>query len=154
MIPMQLVLRRAVVVAAVVLSLAVGVLAVRAAAAWTASSAPLTAAPVSAKTLALQLADEQARSAALEENLSALSVQTTDLATALQAARDQVANDAKTAKQLEAKLAAAKKKLMALNRSIQLAAARASTAARPSTASSSGSGEQEHEEDEEDEEDD
>lgn len=146
MIPMQLVLRRAVVVAAVVLSLAVGVLAVRAAAAWTASSAPLTAAPVSAKTLALQLADEQARSVALEENLSALSSQTTDLAAALQAAQGQIANDAKTARQLEAKLAAAKKKLMALNRSIQLAAARASTAARPSTASS-GSGEQEDEED-------
>ncbi len=132
MIPMQLVLRRAVVVAAVVLSLAVGVLAVRAAAAWTASAAPLTAAPVSAKTLALQLADEQARSVTLEENLSALSAQTTDLATALQAAQDQIANDARTARQLEAKLAVAKKKLLALNRSIQLAATRASTAARSS----------------------
>jgi peptidoglycan hydrolase CwlO-like protein len=137
MIPIQLVLRRAVVVAAVVLSLAVGVLAVRAAAIWTASAAPLTAAPVSAKTLAVQLADEQARSAALEENLSALSSQTNELAAALQAAQDQIVNDAKTARQLEAKLAAAKKKLMALNRSIQLAADRSTTTATSSGGSTS-----------------
>jgi Skp family chaperone for outer membrane proteins len=109
MISMKLMLRRAIVVMAVALSLAVGGLAVRAASAWTASEAPLAAAPVSVKTLAQQLADEQARSAALEDHLTALTGQSGDLALALKAARDRAAGDAKAAQILQAKLAATKR---------------------------------------------
>jgi Skp family chaperone for outer membrane proteins len=108
MISMKLVLRRAMVVMAVALSLAVGGLAVRAASAWTAAEAPLAAAPVSVKTLAQQLADEQARSAALESHLAALSSQSSDLSVALKAARARAAVDATAARNLQAKLAAAK----------------------------------------------
>ncbi len=107
--------RRAMVIAAVVLSLSIGVLAVRAAAAWTAASAPLTVAPVSAMALAQKLADEQDRSAALEAQLTALINQTTELTAALKVADERIASDARTAKDLRAKLAAARKKLTALN---------------------------------------
>lgn len=109
MISMKLVLRRAMVVMAVALSLAVGGLAVRAASAWTAAEAPLAAAPVSVKTLAQQLADEQARSAALEAHLAALSGQSGDLSVALKAARARAAVDATAARNLQAKLAATKR---------------------------------------------
>jgi Skp family chaperone for outer membrane proteins len=109
MIPMKLLLRRAMVVMAVALSLAVGGLAVRAASAWTAAEAPLAAAPVSVNTLAQQLADEQARSATLESHLAALTGQSSDLAIALKAARARAANDAKAARNLQAKLAATKR---------------------------------------------
>lgn len=108
MISMKLMVRRTIVVLSVALSLAVGGLAVRAASAWTASEAPLAAAPISVKTLAQQLADEQARSAALENHLTALTGQSGDLAIALKAARDRAAGDARAAQILQAKLAAAK----------------------------------------------
>ena len=126
----RLLVRRIAIVAAVVLTLALAGLAVRAAAAWTAASAPLDLPPVSAKTLAQQLSDEQARSASLEAQLSALLNQSTDLTDALQMARDRATLDAKTAKDLQAQLAAAKKKLAAMQRAAQLARTHA---AAPST---------------------
>lgn len=126
----RLLLRRIAVIVAVVLSLALAGLAVRAAAAWTAASAPLDLPPVSAKTLAQQLSDEQARSASLEAQLSALMNQSTELTDALQMARDRATLDAKTAKDLQAQLEAAKKKLAAMQRAARMArAARAAAAA-------------------------
>lgn len=115
-------LRRAGIIAAVVLSLSVGALAVRAAAAWTAASAPLTIAPVSAAALAQKLADEQDRSAALEQQLSALTAQTSELTAALKAADERIASDAQTARTLRDKLASARKKLLAMNRDARQAA--------------------------------
>jgi hypothetical protein len=116
MMSTRLVVRRIAIVVAVVVSLAIGGLAVRAAAVWTAASAPLDLPPVSAKAVTQQLSDEQARSAALEAQLSALLNQSTDLTDALQMARDRATADAKTAKDLQAQLDAAKKKVAALER--------------------------------------
>lgn len=116
MILVKLAIRRTLVIAAVVLSLAVGGLAVRAASAWTAASAPLDVPPVSAKTLSQQLVDEQNRSAQLEAQLTALLNQSNDLTDALQMARDRATADGKTAKNLQAQLAAAQKRLAALQR--------------------------------------
>ena len=128
MISMKLVLRRTMVVMSVALSLAVGGLAVRAASAWTASEAPLAAAPVSVKTLAQQLADEQARSAALEDHLTALTGQSSDLSLALKAANARAAGDANAAKILQAKLAGAKRLAV---RPAQVVLVRARPAASP-----------------------
>jgi Skp family chaperone for outer membrane proteins len=130
MISMKLVLRRAMVVMAVALSLAVGGLAVRAASAWTAAEAPLAAAPVSVKTLAQQLADEQARSATLESHLAALSGQSGDLSVALKAARARAAADAKAARILRDKLAATKS-LAARQTRVKPAASRPAVATQP-----------------------
>ena len=140
-------LRRAAVIAAVVLSLSVGALAVRAAAAWTAASAPLTVAPVSAAALAQKLADEQDRSAALEQQLSALTAQTTELTAGLKAADERIASDAQTAKTLRDKLASARKKLLALNRAAAQRAARsapATSAGRPPVGDDDHDGDPDH----------
>src|SRR4249920_2906137 len=101
MIELRLLARRAMVV------VAVGAMAVRAAAVWTESSAPLTVAPGSVASLTQRLADDQARSAALEEQLAALTAQTEDLTAALKSATDRIAKDAKTARTMRVKLAAA-----------------------------------------------
>ena len=102
-------LRRLAVIGAVVVSLSVAGLAVRAAAAWTASSAPPTVAPVSATQLSRQLADEQARSAALDRQLTAMSDQMVQLSAALTMATDRMTTDATNAKELRAKLLAARR---------------------------------------------
>lgn len=109
MTPIRLIFRRAAVVAAAGLSLTVGGIAVRAAAAWTAAEAPLNAAPLSVTTLAQQLADEQARSVALQNQLSALTSQSGDLSAALKGARARAVADAREAKALQGRLAAARR---------------------------------------------
>ena len=134
----RMLLRRATIVAAVALTLSIGGLAVRAAAVWTAASAPLTVAPESATGLAQQLADEQARSAALEQQLTALADQTTDLTAALQTASERIASDAQTAKTLRDKLAAARKRLAAMVRATRPAAT--SPAAAPARSGGGGGG--------------
>ncbi len=139
MIELRLLARRTMVVVAVVLSLAVGAMAVRAAAVWTEASAPLTVAPESVSSLTQRLADEQARSAALEEHLTALTAQTEELTAALKSATDRIAKDARTAKTLRDKLAAAKKKLAAMNRAAGRSSGKTATAA---TAPSGGGGEE------------
>ncbi len=109
MTPIRLIFRRAAVVAAAGLSLTVGGIAVRAAAAWTAAEAPLNAAPLSVTTLAQQLADEQARSVALQKQLSSLTSQSGDLSAALKGARARAVADAREAKALQGRLAAARR---------------------------------------------
>lgn len=142
MMTTRILIRRAAVIAAVTLSLALGALAVRAAADWTAASAPLTVKPESAASLTQKLADEQARSAALEQQLASLTGQTDSLTTALTSAGDRIASDAQTAKALRAKLAAAQKKLAALNRAAQRSGRNVSAPrkATSSTRPSSGGG--------------
>jgi septal ring factor EnvC (AmiA/AmiB activator) len=140
MIGLRLLARRAVVVVAVILSLAVGAMAVRAAAVWTQASAPLTVAPESVAALTQRLADEQARSAALEEHLTTLTAQTEELTVALKSATDRIAKDAKTAKALRDKLAAAKRKLAAMNRAAGRSSARVATSASASGGGGGGGG--------------
>ena len=146
----RMLLRRIAVISAVVVSLAVAGLAVRAAAAWTASSAAPTVAPLSATQLSRQLGDEQARSAALEQQLTVLSDQTVQLSEALASATDRMATDAKSARALRAKLLAAQRKLVALNRAAQRSASRAPAPARSVGGSGSAGSGTDHDHDEDD----
>ena len=98
----------------------------------------MTVAPESAAGLTQKLADEQARSAALAEQLAGLTGQTTELTAALTSASDRITSDAKSAKTLRDKLAGARKKLAAMNRAAQQAAVRPAPA--KSSGSSSGGG--------------
>jgi DNA repair exonuclease SbcCD ATPase subunit len=116
-------LRRPAVLLGVVLALFAGAATIRAAAAWTAASSPLVSKPPSVESLQSALAAEQARSIALQAQLDELAAGSTDLAAALQAARDRIAEDASQAKALQANLKAAKAKLTTLERSIRQARA-------------------------------
>ena len=71
----SLLVRRSVTIVGVALAIIVGFGTIRVAAAWTAASAPLVVAPTTAATLQGRLADEQTRSAALTDQLTALAVQ-------------------------------------------------------------------------------
>ena len=142
-------IRRTLTVIVAVAALLLGFAAIRAASAWTAEAAPLVASPASAKSIESKLADEQSRSADLQQRLDAISGQTDDMAGALQAARDRIAADTQHADQLTKDLAAAKAKLKTLEASIKkAAAAQTSTVTVVTTRSSSGSsGSGSHEDD-------
>jgi hypothetical protein len=114
----SLYLRRLLTVVGVIAAMVLGLGSIRAAAAWTAASAPLAVAPVSVSTLQSQLADEQNRSTALQQQLDALESQSTDLAAALQAAHARIDGDASHAKDLATQLKAAKQRLAKLQASI------------------------------------
>jgi len=136
-------LRRTLVTVGVAGSLIVGAVTVQAAAAWTASSAPLTAAPVSTADLITLLTDEQARTAALEQQIADLTARTTGLASALDSASKRVVTDSGTAKVLRAQLAAAQKKLAAVTQALQaanLAPASGASGAAPPPAPANGPG--------------
>ncbi len=105
---MSLALRRILTVIGVTLAMLMAVGTIRAAAAWTAASAPLTVAPTSVATLQARLLDEQARSAALQQRLDALTTSSGDLASALEQARARIVADTANAADLSAQLAAAK----------------------------------------------
>ena len=156
----HLALRRLATAVGVVAVLALGYGSIRAASAWTAASAPLTVAPVSVRTLQANLADEQARSEALTQQLQALDARSQDLETALSQAQERIDSDATHAGDLEQQLAEAKAKLAKMEASIakakkalaaqvaaakRAAAAQAAAASRASTTSSGHSGEDEHE---------
>ena len=126
--------RRSLTVAGALAALVLGFVAIQAAAAWTVSAAPLSVAPVSVKTTESKLAAEQARSADLQAQLKELAGNTDQMAVALGAAQAQIDADTKHAEDLEKDLAAAKKKLAALQRSIH--AANLASAARASTRTS------------------
>ena len=113
--------RRSLVAIVAVVTLLGAAAVVRAASVWTASNATLDAKPADAQVLSQQLRDEQARSANLLNQLSALTDRADQLAQALQAAEANSAADAQTATQLAAKLKAAQAKLAGLQ--AQLAAA-------------------------------
>jgi peptidoglycan hydrolase CwlO-like protein len=134
-------IRRTITIVVAIIALLLGFAAIRAASAWTAEAAPLVANPASASSIESQLADEQARSADLQQRLTAITTQTDDMAGALQAARDRIAADTQHADQLTNDLAAAKTKLKALEASIKRAAtAQTGTVSVATTSSSSGSG--------------
>jgi chromosome segregation ATPase len=120
---LQLLTRRALVVAGVVVSLVVGAASIQAAAAWTAASAPLNDPPASLASLQASLEQERARSLALEEQLQTLEGASADLAAALDTASGQVELDRATADGLRSSLAAAKQKLARLEAALAKAAA-------------------------------
>lgn len=152
---LPLALRRRLVFGGVLLSLAFGAVTIRAAAEWTAASAPLSAAPVSAETLGARLADERARSAALETALRDLTAQTAQLRAALDAAEGRVEGDAGTAADLRERLAAANEKLVTLQASIRSAqVGLTGTGTGSPAAARSGGDREKHEEDEKHDDDD
>ena len=115
-------IRRTLTVAGALAALVLGFAAIQAAAAWTADAAPLTVAPVSASSIEGRLAEEQARSAELQAELSAVRDDTATLASALEAARARIDAGATHAAELERDLATAKRKLATLQKSIKQAA--------------------------------
>jgi hypothetical protein len=127
---LQLLIRRALVVAGVAASLVVGAASIQTAAAWTAASAPLNDPPASLASIQTSLELERARSLALEEQLRTLEGASADLAAALDTATGQVEIDKATAEGLRDSLAAAKQKLARLEAALAKAAA-----ARPAAAS-------------------
>jgi TolA-binding protein len=122
-----LAIRRFLVVAGMVASIVLGALTVRAAAAWAATSAPL-AAPVSVTDVTAKLAQEQARSAALEQQIAELNARTAELSGALDAAQQQIASGTAAATSLQAKLTVAKHRLAALTKSLRASGAAAAAA--------------------------
>lgn len=142
--------RRILTVFAVAASLFIGLGAIRASAAWTAAAAPLDVAPVSAETLQGRLADESARSAALVDRLTALTLHAEELSAALAAAETRIGADADHAAELAKDLADAKKKLAALEKSIRAASrVRVVTQAPARTSTAASSHEDDDHEDEE-----
>ena len=135
MMPLPIVLRRAVVVGGVTASLVLGALTVRAAGEWTAANAPLATAPVSAEALQARLVSEQERSASLSDQLTGLTGQAAELSTALQAAKDRIAADTTHASDLQQQLDAAKDRLAKLDKLVAQAQAalKARAAAPPAT---------------------
>jgi hypothetical protein len=135
-------LRRLLTVVGVIAALVLGFGSIRAASMWTAASAPLTIAPVPVSTLQTQLADEQGRSAALQQQLDALDSQSTDLASALQAAHARIDADASHANDLATQLKTAKQRLAKLEAAIttanQASQARAASATIVRTTTTSG----------------
>ncbi len=137
---MRLAVRRAGVVAGVVASLVLGAASVRIAAELTAAAAPPTVPPVSIDTLRQALADEQARSAALEAQLADLTGLTEQLRAALGETGSQVESDQQTAEQLRARLADAEAKLAATTRALAAARARLAELERAATGGGATSG--------------
>ncbi len=100
-------IRRTFTVVVAVTAIVLGFTAIQVASAWTADAAPLVASPASAASIESKLADEQARSADLQDRLTTIMTQTDDMAAALQAAQDRIAADAAHAEQLTSDLATA-----------------------------------------------
>jgi peptidoglycan hydrolase CwlO-like protein len=137
---LPLALRRAAVIGGVLLVVVIGAASVRAAGLWTAEAAPLTVAPVSVSELEARLAQEQARSDALEGDLATLGSQVVELRSALAAAGSQLDTDAEAAGSLQDRMQAAKDRLAKLDALVakaerQLAATLAAARARPATTS-------------------
>jgi len=138
--------RRLATLAGVLAVLVLGAGAIRAAADWTAASAPLAGAPISVVEWQSRLAEEQARSAALNTQLDALAGRSADLESALSEANLRIAADTAHAAELEAQLEAATTKLAALERT--MATARSATTrvgATSAAAPATGGDHEEHE---------
>jgi peptidoglycan hydrolase CwlO-like protein len=121
-------------------ALMLGFAAVRAASAWTAEAAPLVVSPTAASAIESRLAAEQARSAELEAQITAMTAQADEMTAALRVAQDRITADGGHADQLAKDLAAAKARLKKLEASIKAAAARrVVTVVRSTTSSSSSS---------------
>jgi DNA repair exonuclease SbcCD ATPase subunit len=143
--------RRTLTLAGAVAAVILGLAAIQAAAAWTASAAPLAVTPTSVTSIETRLLEEQARSKDLEAQLRSITGQTDEMTAALQAAQERIVADARQADDLAKDLAAATKKLKALEASIRKAAA---TRTKTAVATTSGGGSAPSHEDDEHEDDD
>jgi peptidoglycan hydrolase CwlO-like protein len=143
--------RRTLTLAGAIAAVILGLAAIQAAAAWTASAAPLAVTPTSVTSIETRLVEEQARSKDLEAQLRSITGQTDEMTAALQAAQERIVADAKQADDLAKDLAAATKKLKALEASIRKAAA---TRTKTAVATTSGGGSAPSHEDDEHEDDD
>lgn len=154
----SLLVRRLFTTVGVIAALVVGFGSIRAAAAWTAASAPLTVAPVTVSAIETKLANEQARSTALQAQLLALGVRSRELTQALETAKERIDADTDHAKDLAKQLKTAKKQLAKLEKSIKAARAAAARAAVTRTVSSgstkSSAGSKHHDDDEDEDDDD
>lgn len=140
---MTLTVRRLGVILGVAASLVVGAMSVRIAAELTAAAAPPTLPPVSIDVLREALAQEQARSAALEAQLGELTDLTNRLRAALGETGTQLETDQQTAEELRARLADAEARLATTMRALTAARARLAElerAAAGGAATSPGSG--------------
>jgi DNA repair exonuclease SbcCD ATPase subunit len=145
--------RRRFVVLGFALSVLAASVAIRLAAGWTASAATLAERPPDATQLVAQLQQEQARAAALAEELAGVSSQAAELQAALDAARQKAGTDAASAEELARQLKDARARLTTLQ--AQLAARPPTTVilSRPAPSTpTSGAEEQETDEHEDDEE--
>lgn len=131
---LQLLVRRALVVAGVATALILGTVSIQAAASWTAAAAPLNDPPASLSSIQAALDVERTRSAALEEQLRTLEGASAELAAALEAAKGQVTADTATAEGLRATLADAQAKLAKLEAALTQAAASRTTSETTSAA--------------------
>jgi DNA repair exonuclease SbcCD ATPase subunit len=106
---------------------------------------------VTVSAIETKLADEQARSAALQAQLLALGVRSRELTQALETAKERIDTDTDHAKDVAKQLKTAKKQLAKLEKSIKAAraaAARAAVTRTVSTASSKSSAGSKHHDDE------
>lgn len=108
--------RRTLVVSGVIASLLVGFTSIRVAADMTSAAAPPSAPPVSLDSLKSALAAEQARGAALQAELDAVTSVTDQLTAALTSTAGEVTVDGLTATELRARLKAADARLTLVNR--------------------------------------
>jgi chromosome segregation ATPase len=143
-------LRRTAITAGLVGALLVAGLVVRAASSWAAVNAPLSVAPASIESLEGALAQERARSAALQGQLLELQTSSASLESALEAAQDRLGTDQETADGLRHDLAAAQARLAKVEAALRAAAPTTTT----STVSSRGARTQQDDEREEDRDDD
>jgi len=147
--------RRSLTLAGAVAAVILGLAAIQAAAAWTASAAPLAVTPTSVTSIETKLLEEQARSKDLEAQLRSITGQTDEMTAALQAAQERIVADARQADDLAKDLAAATKKLKALEASIRKAAAtRTKTAVATTSGGGSASSHEEEDDDEHEDDDD
>jgi chromosome segregation ATPase len=140
-------IRRTMTLAGALAALILGFAAIQAAAAWTASAATLAASPASAKSIEMKLLEEQARSAALADQLTTITSQTDDMTAALTAAQERIVADGQHADKIAKDLAAATKKLKALEASIRNATVTRTTTVVSKSAGSSSSSQSHHDDD-------
>jgi len=140
-------IRRSIVVLVAIASLFGGAAVIRAAAGWAADATASSKAPPDAGQLVGQLEAEQAYAAALADQLHQVTGKADELRTALEAAQAKAENDAASADDLSAQLAAAQARLKTLEAQLAAAArARTTTTVTTVTApppATSGGGEPE-----------
>ena len=117
-------LRRLLVIFGVVASLIFGLTSIRIAADLAIAAAPPPAPPISMQTLQSGLRAEQARAAALQAQLDELLGATDQLSTAIESTDARLTADGLTAKDLRARLKAAKERLALLTKLLKKASAR------------------------------
>lgn len=135
-------LRRLLVVIGVAVSLVAGMVSIRIAADLAIAAAPPPAPPVSMQALQAALQAEQARAAALQDQLDDLLGATDELSTAIDSTDVRLTADGQSAKDLKARLKAAQARLALLTKLLKVASARLTAlgAAGPTVPPGGGSG--------------